>query len=378
MEYGYEFAEVERQLAEIADSKRVPFGGGFELTPYCNLSCKMCYVKDVRPGLSVLNGEQWLEIGKQAVEAGVFGVVLTGGEPLLHPDFRMIYSGLRSLGLILTINTNGTMIDEKMADFLAANMPRRVNISLYGADRDCYEALCGVPDAFDRTIRAIELLQERNVPVKINITPNTINFGQMPQLFAICRKYGLHREITPYLFDPVRKNETERQQYRVSPERMAALCALAKRESSDQQEWMKHRIRCYELLKCFVDNAAIKETQPIQCRAGVSTFWICWNGKMNLCVMMSKPQVDVLSEGFMTAWEKTRVISDGIRVPASCNSCSLSSLCNPCAAVSLYETGDCANVSPYLCQMTQTYARMMASGIRKEKKPETENERNAP
>ena len=111
MEYGYEFAEVERQLAEIADSKRVPFGGGFELTPYCNLSCKMCYVKDVRPGLSVLNGEQWLEIGKQAVEAGVFGVVLTGGEPLLQKELPQLLEKIKTMGFLVKLDTNGSFPD---------------------------------------------------------------------------------------------------------------------------------------------------------------------------------------------------------------------------------------------------------------------------
>lgn len=376
IEYEMEYLRIERDLINQASINKRPFGGGFELTPYCNLSCRMCYVKDLRLGLKVLSGAQWLEIGRQAVEAGVFGVVLTGGEPMLHPDFKMIYTGLRNMGLILTINTNGTMIDEAMADFLAENMPRRVNISLYGADRACYEELCGVPDAFDKTIRAIELLQARNVPVKINITPNTINFKQIPQIFELCRKYGLYKEMTPYLFEPIRRSETERQQYRVSPQQMAMIRALVKREKADRESWFKEKVLCYELLAHFDENAESDELQPIQCRAGICGFWICWDGAMNLCVVMPKPKADVLTKGFMAAWEEVKAESDKIRVPARCNTCSLRLFCNPCAAVSLHETGDCGKISPYLCRTAQEYARMMANGIVKKERSEAESERN--
>ena len=376
MEYDYVFSPTEQGLLSLAEGKRLPFSGGFELIPYCNLSCKMCYVKDLRPGLQILSGEQWLEIGRQAVEMGVFGVVLTGGEPMIHPDFKMIYTGLRNMGLILQINTNGTMIDEPMADFLAENMPRRVNISLYGADRDCYGALCGVPDAFDKTIRAIELLQERNVPVKINVTPNTINFPQMPQILALCRKYGLHKEVTPYLFEPVRRSETERQQYRVSPGQMAAIRGLLASEDVDRDEWMKKKVICYELWEHFRSSKPEAGLQHITCRAGVSGFWICWDGTMNLCVMMPEPKADVLREGFAAAWERVKAYSDTIRVPVRCNTCALRHFCNPCAAVSLHETGDCTKISPYLCQTAQEYARMMANGIVKKERSEAESERN--
>lgn len=369
MEQDIEYTPVERMLLRQAEARQMPFSGSFELTPYCNLSCRMCYVKDVRPGLKLLSGAQWLEIGRQAADAGVFGVVLTGGEPLLHPDFRMIYAGLRSMGLILTINTNGTLIDEDMADFLANNMPRRVNISIYGADRACYGALCGVEDAFDRMLRGISLLQERNVPVKINITPSTINFPQMPQILSLCRERKLPVQIAPYLFEPVRTSMQDEQRYRVSPQQMGAILALATRVGATQETWMKQKVLCFEALRLFDPQEKNDALQPIQCGAGVYGFWICWDGGMNLCAMITKPHVPVLGGGLLAAWEQIREASAAIRVPARCNTCSLSFLCNPCAAVSLHETGDCAKITPYLCRTAQSYAHLMAQGIQK-KAPE--------
>ena len=67
-------------------------------------------------------------------KAGTVFLLLTGGEPLLFPDFKTLYRRLRNLGMILTINTNGTLLDEAWADFFATYPPRRINITLYGAD----------------------------------------------------------------------------------------------------------------------------------------------------------------------------------------------------------------------------------------------------
>ena len=127
MHENFELSAVEEKLYARAAERKQPIYGGFELTPYCNFSCKMCYVQETKPGLPLLNGEQWLEFGRQAAAAGTLCIVLTGGEPLLHPDFKKIYKGLKQLGMVLTINTNASLIDEDMADFLAADMPRRVN-----------------------------------------------------------------------------------------------------------------------------------------------------------------------------------------------------------------------------------------------------------
>ena len=60
------------------------------------------------------------------------GVTLTGGEPLLYPAFRAVYLAVRKRGMIVTVNTNGTLLNEDWAAFFAKNPPRRVNVTLYG------------------------------------------------------------------------------------------------------------------------------------------------------------------------------------------------------------------------------------------------------
>lgn len=106
--------------------KKVPLYGVLELLPLCNLNCDMCYVRMSREEMEQVGRlctiEEWTKVAEDMMKAGTLFVLLTGGEPLLYPNFRELYQKLRELGMIVTINTNGTLIDEEWADFL-----RRIN-----------------------------------------------------------------------------------------------------------------------------------------------------------------------------------------------------------------------------------------------------------
>lgn len=84
-----------------------------------------------------------------------------GGGPLLVPGFKELYLALKAEGMVLTLNTNGTLLDEPWADFFARHKPRRVNITLYGADDAAYETLCRCPGGFEKAIAAVRLLRAR-------------------------------------------------------------------------------------------------------------------------------------------------------------------------------------------------------------------------
>lgn len=368
MENYFELNSVEEMIFARAAAKQLPIYGGFELTPYCNLSCKMCYVHEAKPGLPLLSGDQWLDFGRQAAEAGTLCIVLTGGEPMLHPEFRKIYAGLKKLGMILTINTNATLIDEDMADFLAEDMPRRVNVSLYGPNEQVYRELCGNGGAFRKTIRAIELMKERNIPVKINIVPNTISFPYLDEMLEICRNYDLAVEMTAYLFEPLRKCDGTCQGYRLSPEKAAEALVKWDRCRYNEHEMIARAIICHEMLPHFEESRRREGTVPLRCRAGSSSFWLCWNGRMNACVNMIRPQADVKKLGFQEAWEAVKAEGAAIRVPAKCSDCSLRGFCLTCAAIGFHQNGTFEKEPEFMCAATEHYARLLAATVEKVKK----------
>ena len=87
-----------RYMYTKASAAKIPLGGTFELSPVCNFNCKMCYVRKspeevLRHSRSNVSLERWLEIAREAKQAGMLYLLLTGGEPFLWPDF---WAGWRS------------------------------------------------------------------------------------------------------------------------------------------------------------------------------------------------------------------------------------------------------------------------------------------
>lgn len=365
MKENLERTKVEETLYAYAKAGKIPIYGGFELTPYCNFSCKMCFVHETAPDLPLIRADQWLDFGCQAVAAGTLYIVLTGGEPLSHPDFKQIYTGLKQMGIVLTINTNASLIDENMADFLAADMPRRVNVSLYGPNAEVYEQLCGNRAGFARTIHAIELMLARRIPVKINIVPNTINYPYLDEMLAICKRYELPVEMTSYLFEPIRKTNPGHQLYRLEPDQMAMARIKWDWYRYGEQEMIGRAILCHQGLEHFEISRQTEGKVPLSCQAGNSSFWLCWDGKMNACVNMIRPQADVTQLGFEVAWELVKKEGANIRVAAQCSTCSLQRFCLTCASIPFHQYGVFDRVPDIMCAATEHYARIMAENVKK-------------
>ena len=107
---------MEKRMLRRASAAQRPINGSLELLPLCNMNCDMCYVRlsagetEAKGGLRM--ADEWISLGRQMQKAGVLFLLLTGGEPLLFPDFQKLYVELRQMGMILTVNTNGTLLDE--------------------------------------------------------------------------------------------------------------------------------------------------------------------------------------------------------------------------------------------------------------------------
>ena len=70
-------------LYRKAARQRIPLGGTFELSPVCNFSCHMCYVRKTRAelkrlGKQEITADQWIRMGKECRDAGMLYLLLTG------------------------------------------------------------------------------------------------------------------------------------------------------------------------------------------------------------------------------------------------------------------------------------------------------------
>lgn len=116
-------------------------------------------------------------------------LLLTGGEPLIRPDFRYILSELKKMGIMVSINSNASLIDKDMLDFFRHEPPFRFNITLYGASGAAYERLCG-SNAFDRVLANIRALKDIGIGVKLNVSLTQYNAADMQGVYEIAESLG--------------------------------------------------------------------------------------------------------------------------------------------------------------------------------------------
>lgn len=142
-----------------------------ELTDHCNLQCIHCYAAAERGGRAPVDLSLFLKAIAEAAELGAEWIQLIGGEPLLCPrtDWTALIRAARTAKYAtIEIFTNGTLIGEADARTFAGEGVQAA-ISLYSCRAEIHDTITRCPGSFGRTVRAIELLRARGVPVRIGL-----------------------------------------------------------------------------------------------------------------------------------------------------------------------------------------------------------------
>jgi len=129
------------------------------LTYRCNLGCQMCSISNSLPKEQELSIKQVLRIVDEAQKYGIKEILLTGGEPLLREDLFEIAEYCHNKGLRSIVTTNGTLVDERMAESIANSKVNHWHFSIDGLEEtnDCFRG----PGVFNKIVKAVNLLNEK-------------------------------------------------------------------------------------------------------------------------------------------------------------------------------------------------------------------------
>lgn len=167
----------------------------FYLTQGCNLACRHCWLAPKRdpegtryPTLPI---DLFEKIITQAKPLGLKAVKLTGGEPLLNPDFGKMLEVVRREGLQLTIETNGVLCSAKHAAAIKETCKRPfVSVSLDGANVETHEFIRGVPGCFTDTLKGIKNLTDVGIRPQIIFSVMKRNIDQVESIVRLAEKLG--------------------------------------------------------------------------------------------------------------------------------------------------------------------------------------------
>jgi uncharacterized protein len=191
------------------------------ITNRCNLSCTHCYYSSTPSRTSNLPGRKVLDLIKECADLGGTSAAISGGEPLLHPDFRRILS-FACARLNVQLLTNGTLIDEEWAAYLS-DFPLRIQVSLDGPTREIHDMVRG-RGTFERTRRAIDLLQKAGLKDRLVLATTIVkaNISHLAEMVAFARAL----QIPLIRFLPLqRKGSAERNWDKVGPKRWVSIYA---------------------------------------------------------------------------------------------------------------------------------------------------------
>ena len=350
---------LEAFLQAKADIYHQPIGGTMELTPICNMDCKMCYVRQSSEQVAweggLLSVEQWMAIAESAQKAGVLYLLITGGEPFTYPGFEKLYRKLNDMGFILQINTNGTMITERFQKMLLDCPPRKLNITLYGMSDQAYGKLCGNPHGFSQVMKTFDYLSQNNIPFTINYTVTPENKNLYEQVRAVADSY--HTLVTPsfYLFPPVRKGDFS-SFYRMTPEETAVRMI-----NYQMQDKHLTKEELAQMVSQKLDEPKRWPDHGFRCRAAGSGFWINWHGDLLPCGMFHEPKVSLIGTEFAEAWLELTEKAAKLPTCNACSTCELLNICDVCMAKSYTEAGCSEGRPEYQCAVTRAYAKALLS-----------------
>ena len=369
-------ARITDFLFHKASGRKIPLSGTFELSPECNFACRMCYVrKNHREILAherpMVTLAQWLEIARQAREQGLLYLLLTGGEPFLWPDFWELYDALIHMGFLVSINTNGSLIDDEAIRRLKELPPNRLNITLYGASDSTYEKLCGVKGIFSKVDQAVCGLKAAGIPVKLNCSLTPYNAEDLEAITRYAQQKDLFLQVNTYMFPPIRRDASMvGQNDRFTPY-LAAYYHLKRYQLQTSPQEYEHFLRQTAEgmeLPIGLDESCIDPVDgKIRCRAGNACFWVTWDGWMVPCGMMPEPKVELMDRPFQDAWKELADISEGLTLSGICAKCPDQKICHSCVAIAVSETGSYGGIPTYLCHMMAEMKRIAIEQLAGEK-----------
>ena len=214
----------------LLERNKLHLGNAYlQLTPICNLDCNMCYAKMTKDevlkyGRPIMNFDNWKWYIDCLKEMGTAALSLTGGECMLHPDFREIYKYAYDLGFLITIMTNGTIMSDELLVMFLNRPPACFSVTIYGSSYETYEELCHNGDAYHRVYRNVESLIDAGFLVNVKYTVVRENANDLLATYQYFYEKGIRLKYQKSLFQYNKANADIIVNEEVDDEAMRDLC----------------------------------------------------------------------------------------------------------------------------------------------------------
>lgn len=351
------YNDFSSKMHKLARKNRTPIRAMFELTYKCNHRCIHCYNTDEQKKAfkKELTTRQVFKILDELKKIGCFYLGLTGGEIFIRPDIMKIIRYARQLGFEVILLTNGSLINEKIADELATLGLNKVDITAHAMDQKIFDKITRVKGSGKKVFRAIEMLHQRNVPLGLKSCGMEFNKKEIIKVSNFARSLK-----TIYRFDG-----------ELVPRNDGAKTPL--NYSISFQDVHDLRRQCYpEMFEKFDNKGRPRKTSKsrrnlkriFNCGAGYTDLTINPYGEAKLCIEIDYLKCDILKHGLKKCWRKIKDAVDDLKPPKNwqCKKCEFVNYCSWCPAKGWLEDGNLTTCD----QLTKEQAKFNKKIMEKE------------
>jgi len=336
----------------------------WELTTGCNLRCIHCRASATElMSPDDLTYSECTGIIDQLAEFAPFILVLSGGEPLWRRDVFDIAKYARERGIRVALATNGTLIDEAMAQRIHEAGIERVSISLDGADPVTHDTFRGHQGAFAAAVKGIELLKELGVSTQINTTVSRHNAHELPRILKLAEDLGV-QAFHMFLLVPVGCGLTIKDEQAIQGEEAEEILEWFYEQSLTSRLELKatcapHYYRIMRQRRAEARRAGEKVPELAKegmhavtkgCLAGTAVCFISHQGEVFPCGYLPVSAGSLRETPFREIWEKAPIfqdLRDTERLEGKCGICEFKNICMGCRARAYGMTGDYLAEEPF-------------------------------
>lgn len=324
-----------------------------EMTLNCNEHCRHCGSRcgDLKMQNQLTDQEilDFLSDLKSKVDTLPF-LNITGGEPMLRPNFIEVMHQISEMGYLWGMTTNGTLIDESMIDQLHYAGMKTVSVSIDGLEKT-HNWFRQTEHGYRKSMKAIELLVKGNFHnVMVTTVVHKQNIDELEEMYELMKSLGIHtwRIIN---IEPIGRAK-DNQELLLSKSDYKKMLDFIK-ENREKEDAFEICYGCNHWLG--VENEHKFRHWYFKCTAGIKTGGIFYNGDIGACLDIERePQTiqgNIRTDDFLDVWNHKFEIFRYNRANSSeyCRNCSEKNHCRGDG----FHTWNLEENRPELCMFEQ-------------------------
>lgn len=353
-----------------------PHGGGppaedvlrlvfWELTARCNLRCQHCRAEaQAEFAVGELTTPEIIRVAQEIRESSDPIMVLTGGEPLARPDFFEIATTCTGLFTRVAMATNGTLIDDAVAQRIAASGIQRVSISLDGATPQTHDAFRGQPGCFHDALRGLEALRRVGMSLQVNVTVTRHNLHELSSLLEFVQARGVDA-FHLFMLVPVGCGAEISDDKRLTPAQFEETLRWLATRTLELRDKVQIKATCapqyYRILRemgrssgASIPGGTKEAPHGMHsftrgCLAGSGVCFVSRTGEVQPCGYLPVVVGNVRQTPLGRIWRESEVFAalrDPRQLKGKCGACGYRKLCQGCRARAFAVTGDFLDEEP--------------------------------